>query len=297
MRLALASLALVLLLPAAAQAASPPLEPIPGEHAYWLSNAPQADGRRFVVSNPEPGIVRVLDDETSKTYDVAVPKECYMRGVTVNVALIGCRGPSDAHVLRLDTRELTTIDMPERGRNFEWQDIGRHWLMANWTVNKPAAFYLNRRTGTTVARERFEQPPLDLNLARPTSYSGHHRVWLRDGSFTLKDIFPKGFRTQHLILARRGGPRTLIRRCPRASCGSLSTRTGAALANGLAAWAEYPDRVRAYDSRTGSRYAWRLVEANHDQPLVAGLTRRHVYISMTENHEPRRVKLWRARVR
>jgi hypothetical protein len=219
-----------------------------------------------------------------------------MRGVSVNVALIGCLGPSDAHLLQLDTREMTTIDMPERGYNFQWFDIGRHWLVAYWTSDVPVTVYFNRRTRVTLIRERFESGDLDLDLERPTSYAAGHAVWLRDGPFTLKDIRPTRH-TQRLVLARAGGRRTILSRCPQRSCGEAFDPTGAALAAGFAAWTESPLKVRAYDARAKRRFAWNVDLPDYDAPRVAGLTRRHVFVSVRELEEPGRVKLLWARVR
>jgi hypothetical protein len=289
---ALLVLLLALLAAPSAPASSPPLEPIPGEHGYWVGGNPQADGRRYLVSNPEPGVIRVLDDVASASYDVRFASHCTPRGVTVNTALIACQGESDPRFLRLDTRALSSIDMPERGYNFEWFDIGRHWLAAWWTVNRPATFYLNRRTDLTVVIERFEEDPLDLSLARATRYDGNHTIWLRDGAHTLKDLRPTPL-TQRLVLARRGGARTLLSRCRR-FCGDYPPARGAALAGGLAAWTEGGHKVRVYDSRTGERFAWNVDEPGYGRLSVAGLTRRHIFVSVTEEREPGRKKLWRA---
>lgn len=288
---ALLVLLLALVAAPAAPASSPPLEPIPGEHGYWLGGTTDTDGRRYLVSNPEPAVIRVLDDETSASYDVAVPTHCTLRGVTVTTALIACQGESDPRFLRLDTRALTAIDMPERGRNFEWFDVGRHWLAAYWTSDVPAILYLNRSTGRTVVIERFEENPLDLDLARPARYSGNHAVWLRDGAYTLKDL-RRTPRTQRLVLARRGGARKVLSRCPR-FCGDFSLRRGSALAGGVAAWTEGEHKVRVHDSRTGERFAWNVDEPGYGR-LSVGLTRRHVFVHVTEEGEPARRKLWRA---
>jgi hypothetical protein len=293
-RVALLALLTALLAPAAGNAASPPLEEIPGDHGHWLANAPQADGRRYVVSNPRPRLVRVLDVDTGATHDVPVGERCTMRAVAVNVALVACQGQSDAHLLDLDTREFTSIDVEERGLSFEWFDIGRHWIVAWWTSDVPATLYRNRRMGEERAFERFDGPAIDLDLRRPTTYSVGHYAWLRDGAFTLKDVPPRRVK-RDLVLAREGGRRVRLSSCRR-GCGRWQGRTGAALANGFAAWTEGQHKVRAYDSRTGERFAWHVEEPGYDQPHV-GLTRRHIFVSVKETDEPGRVKLWRARVR
>lgn len=293
---ALLVLLLALVAPGAAPASSPPLEPIPGEHGYWVGgSAPQADGRRYVVSNPAPRLVRVLDTETWTSHDVAVGERCTMRGVSENVALVACQGQSDANLLRLDTRQFTVVDAEERGYGFEWSDIGRHWMAASWTYNKPMDVYRNRRTG----RERFfdgsEGPLMDLNLQRPFTYAKGHLVWLRDGSFTLKDL-PALRPRKELVLAREGGRRVRLSRC-RPWCGRWQGKTGAALAKGFAAWTQGTNKVRAYDTRTGERFAWHVEVPGYGETFVAGLTRRHIFISVREQQEPGRVKLLWARVR
>lgn len=291
------ALILLLLAPAAGRAASsPPLRPFPHGHGVPEAGRPATDGLRYVVLNAAPGVVRLYDTDLKRTRDVTVRPECTMRGVTVNYALVGCSDNSVPYLLRLRTRELFPLfdEGPARSSDLQWYGIGRHWLLGGYHQNRPVTVYANWRNHDEPGGsfDGFEGPPHDLDARKLTAYSPSHTVFDSSGPLLMKDTIVRRTDPPQRRLLLDGGRRgrVVLSEC-RAPCwpGMLSET--------LATWGEDQDIVRAYDIRSGARFAWSVYDAAYFPRYIVGNTRRHVIIGQNSRTPPYLGRLLWARVR